>query len=123
MAWLGLRTCIYRVPNMEEAKNWYTQVLGFGPYFDEPFYIGFNVAGYELGLQPMENTVQTPSETVNIYWGVADVDAEFQRLLQLGATTFEEPTDVGGGIKTAMLHDPWGNLLGIILNPHFSLPA
>jgi lactoylglutathione lyase len=108
---------------MEEAKNWYTLVLGFGPYFDEPFYIGFNVAGYELGLQPMENTVKTPSETVNIYWGVADIDAEFQRLLQLGATSFEEPTDVGEGIKTAMLRDPWGNLLGIILNPHFSLPG
>src|SRR5262245_39734726 len=50
---LGLRTAMYHVGDMAAAKAWYSQVLGFGPYFDQPeYYIGFNVEGYELGLHP-----------------------------------------------------------------------
>ncbi len=49
---LGLRTAIYHVDDIERARDWYSSILGFKPYFDEPFYVGFNVAGYELGLQP-----------------------------------------------------------------------
>jgi catechol 2,3-dioxygenase-like lactoylglutathione lyase family enzyme len=48
----GLRTAIYHVADIEKAKQWYSTILGIKPYFDEPFYIGFNVAGYELGLHP-----------------------------------------------------------------------
>jgi catechol 2,3-dioxygenase-like lactoylglutathione lyase family enzyme len=46
----GLRTVIYHVDNLEKAKAWYTEVLGIKPYFDQPFYVGFNVGGYELEL-------------------------------------------------------------------------
>lgn len=119
---LGLRTTIYRVADMEKAKAWYHEVLGFGPYFDQPFYVGFNVAGYELGLVPDESARETRSEGVNTYWGVNNVTDAFDRLLSLGATEFEAPTEVGDGIVTAMVKDPWGNLFGIIYNPHFSLP-
>ena len=49
---LGLRTAIYHAPELEKAKAWYAEVLGSAPYFDQPFYVGFNVGGYELGLQP-----------------------------------------------------------------------
>lgn len=59
MKLLGLRTTIYKVSDMEKAKKWYSDFLGFEPYFDEPFYVGFNVAGYELGLQPEEETQST----------------------------------------------------------------
>lgn len=115
MALLGLRTTIYRVSDIQKAKEWYANFLGFQPYFDEPF----NVAGFELGLQPEEGAVKTKSEGVNAYWGVEDISNSYQQLLSLGATAHEEPTDVGGGIKVAMVKDPWGNLLGIIFNPHF----
>ena len=49
---LGLRTVVYKVSDLGRAKAWYTKVLGIEPYFDEPFYVGFNVGGYELGLDP-----------------------------------------------------------------------
>src|SRR5439155_548803 len=49
---LGLRTVIYHVPDLERATAWYSSVFGVQPYFDEPFYVGFNVGGYELGLDP-----------------------------------------------------------------------
>jgi catechol 2,3-dioxygenase-like lactoylglutathione lyase family enzyme len=61
MAFLGLRTCIYRVPDVDSATTWYTEVLGMEPYFKEPFYVGYNVGGFELGLQPNEETIRTPN--------------------------------------------------------------
>ena len=65
---LGLRTAIYHVDDIEKAKNWYSSILGFGPYFDEPFYVGFNVGGYELGLQPDEADRSRQAEGVVAYW-------------------------------------------------------
>ena len=56
----GLRTLVYHVSDLEGAKAWYTTLLGTPPYFDEPYYVGFNVAGYELGLQPLEGTPGDP---------------------------------------------------------------
>lgn len=117
----GLRTIIYRVSDINEAKKWYTDILGFPPYFDEPFYIGFSVEGFELGLHPDEGAIKTKSEGVNTYWGVEDIEATFARLISAGATEYEKPTEVGGEIKVAMVKDPWGNLFGIIYNPHFGV--
>ncbi len=51
----GLRSQIYQVADLEAAKAWYTALIGRPPYFDEPFYVGFNVGGYELGLQPKDD--------------------------------------------------------------------
>ncbi len=120
---LGLRTTIYKVADLAKAKDWYSRVLHIQPYFDEPFYVGFNVAGYELGLQPADDaSPATAGESVVTYWGVADVAATYQTLRQLGATSHEAPTEVGGGIVVAAVKDPWGNPFGIIYNPHFTLP-
>jgi predicted enzyme related to lactoylglutathione lyase len=121
---LGLRTCIYRVKDLEAAKTWYTKILDLPPYFDEPFYVGYEVSGYELGLMPFEgsNTEGPSSDNIHIYWGVEDIHASYQRLIDLGATTDEAPNNVGGEIMVATLKDPWGNIFGIIYNPHFKLP-
>jgi predicted enzyme related to lactoylglutathione lyase len=107
---------------MEGAKAWYTTLLGTPPYFDEPYYIGFNVAGYELGLQPLEGAPGDSKSTSAVtYWGVEDIDTVYARLIELGATAHDPVMDVGGGIKVADVIDPFGNLFGIILNPHFKL--
>src|SRR5436190_17305513 len=118
---LGLRTVIYRAPDIAAGKLWYTKMLGFGPYFDEPFYVGFNVGGYELGLQPIENGADQKADNAVAYWGVENVEAAWQRLVEVGATKHEEVQDVGGGIKVATVKDPFGNTFGIIENPHFKL--
>jgi predicted enzyme related to lactoylglutathione lyase len=118
---LGLRTVIYRVNDVARATDWYTNVLGFPPYFNEPFYVGFNVGGYELGLQPEEDAGPAKAENVEAYWGVEDIQAEYDRLLALGAIEHHQPQEVGGGIWVALLKDPWGNLIGLIKNPHFQI--
>ena len=48
----GLATVIYHVPDLDRAKLWYAAAFQQQPYFDQPFYVGFNVGGYELGLDP-----------------------------------------------------------------------
>ena len=112
---LGLRTAIYAAPDLAAAKTWYTAALGFGPYFDEPFYVGFEVGGFELGLIP------DGAPAVGAYWGVPDCAAALARLVALGATVHEDVKDVGGGVRVATVLDPFGNIFGIIENPHFNL--
>ena len=119
----GLRTVGCKVADIAKAKEWYTKVLGIAPYFDEPFYVGFNVAGYELGLQPAEGSPVAVADGIVAYWGVDDVHAAWSELLAHGALPVEEPADVGGEIVVATVRDPWGNAFGIIYNPHFVLPG
>jgi predicted enzyme related to lactoylglutathione lyase len=118
---LGLRTAIYHVPDIEQARDWYSSLLGFGPYFDEPFYVGFNVGGYELGLQPSEGEPGRKADGVVPYWGVDAAAAALKQLLEQGATLHEDVQDVGEGIKVATVKDPFGNVFGVIENPHFKL--
>ncbi len=117
---LGLRTVIYPAPDLVAAKRWYTDMLGVAPYFDEPFYVGFSVGGFELGLLPNA----TP-ETVGpqALWGVADIRSAYSRLIELGASPLEPITEVGGDIKVAAVIDPFGNRFGVIENPHFRASA
>ena len=117
----GLRTAIYNVDDIERAKGWYGEVLGREPYFDEPFYVGFEVGGFELGLQPEEGGAPRSSTGVVAYWGVDDARDAHARLIELGATAHSGVQDVGEGILIASVLDPFGNVLGIIENPHFSL--
>jgi len=116
---LGLRTTIYRVEDINAAKEWYAKAFETQPYFDEPFYVGFDIGGYELGLQPEEQPTKDKAENVVAYWGVNDIDTEFNRFVALGATEYEKPKDVGEGIIVATLKDPWANIIGLIYNPHF----
>ncbi len=115
---LGLRTVLYAAPDLSQTKDWYARALGVAPYFDEPFYVGFSVGGYELGLDPS----LTPAEGSTItYWGVADVAAVHAHFLTLGAIAHSPITDVGDGIRVAAIRDPFGNVVGLIENPHFKI--
>jgi predicted enzyme related to lactoylglutathione lyase len=118
----GLRTVIYSVADLDKAKEWYTQVLGRRPYFSEAFYVGFNVGGFELGLDPDTSAVRAGDNAV-AYWGVPDCKSAYARLLEMGATVHTPVRDVGDGIQVGTVVDPFGNTVGVIENPHFSLPA
>lgn len=120
---LGLRTTIYKVQDVKTATDWYTKAFNIAPYFNEPFYVGFEIGGFELGLQPSDQTAAEKTDAVVAYWGVENVDAEFKRFISLGAHEHEAPEEVGGGIWVATVKDPWGNVLGLIYNPHFKLKA
>ncbi len=114
---LGLRTVIYPVEDLDAAKRWWSGVLGIDPYFNEPYYVGFNVNGYELALDPEGRAESGPGPVT--YWGVDDVERAVAVLLDAGATEHTAVTDYGGGIRTAAVVSPDGSLIGVIANPHF----
>ncbi|MBX3738362.1 MAG: hypothetical protein KF715_16825 [Candidatus Didemnitutus sp.] len=118
----GLRSHLLAAPDLAGAKDWYSRALSQAPYFDEPFYVGFAVGGFELGLIPDARAASGPGGGV-AYWGVDDVPAAHKRLVRLGATSLEAPNEVGGGIVVASVVDPFGNTLGLIFNPHFDPAA
>ena len=116
---LGLRTVIYMVSDLLAAKVWYSNAFGKQPYFDEPYYVGFNIGGYELGLHPEQNPIK--AENAVTYWGVEDIQKEYNNLILMGAKPHEAPNNVGGEIMVASVFDPWGNCIGLIYNPEFTI--
>jgi predicted enzyme related to lactoylglutathione lyase len=109
---------IYHAPDLAAAKAWYVAAFGVTPYFDEPFDVGFEIGGFELGLDPDASGVKVGNNAV-AYWGVADIDSAYGRLIDCGAEPREPVKAVGGDIKVATVADPFGNVIGLIQNPHF----
>lgn len=112
---LGPRTVIYPAPDLGVSKAWFTEVTGTQPYFDEPFYVGFDVGGFELGLDPQADVALGPVT----YWGVEDADRAYADLLAMGAESQQEIHDVGDGIRLGAVRSPSGDVLGLIENPSF----
>ncbi|MEE9373755.1 MAG: VOC family protein [Saprospiraceae bacterium] len=119
---LGLRTTIYVVPDLDLAKKWYAKAFSTEPYFDEPFYVGFSIGGFELGLLPEEGEMMSKRSTnVLSYWGVENIDSTFKHFIRHGATVHEAPHNVGGPLMVATVIDLWGNVIGLIYNPAFKV--
>ena len=118
----GLATVIYYVPDLAQAKEWYSTAFGQKPYFDEPFYVGFNIKGYELGLHPSDAANPAGAGGTVAYWRVPAIDAAVAHFIASGATVHHPAQDVGEGIKVASVLDPFGNTIGLIENPTFALP-
>jgi len=125
----GLTTVNYVADDVPAAVAWYTQVLGVEPYFsrsmeDKPVYVEFRIGDYQHELGILDSRFAPGSPPVQAggmmtYWAVDDVRASFERLLSLGATTRQEPTDRGPGFVTASVLDPFGNALGVMYNQHY----
>jgi len=114
----GLRTVAYPVTDLADATAWYRRVLERDPYFEQPYYVGFEVGGFELGLI-LDGVPGSAGATA--FWGTADIVAEVNRIVALGAVIASPVTEVGDGIQVASLQDPYGNLFGVIENLHFDL--
>ncbi|MEO7312477.1 MAG: VOC family protein [Chitinophagaceae bacterium] len=119
----GLRTIVYKVPDLEKARAWYSKIFGILPYFDEPFYVGFNVGGYELGLDPDKSRKVIVGNNSTTYWSVTDLRATMDLLKTQEVTIEGDVQNVGGGILVATITDPFGNSIGLIENPEFKMPS
>jgi predicted enzyme related to lactoylglutathione lyase len=118
----GLATVIYHVRDIDRARAWYATAFGQAPYFDEPFYVGFNIGGFELGLDPDPAGAPPGRGGTVAYWRVAQIDEGVRQFVAAGATVSTPAREVGGDIKVAEVADPFGNIIGLIENPHFELP-
>ena len=108
-----LRSVVYHVNNLEAAKKWYAETFNIQPYFDEPFYVGFDINGSELGLDPDPSSYSGGSNNIT-YWKVEDINASFIGLKSKGVKINQEITDVGGGMLLGSIADPFGNIIGLI---------
>jgi predicted enzyme related to lactoylglutathione lyase len=115
VSYLGLRSLIYPAPKLQESKEWWSKTLGKDPYFDDGGYVGFDLGGYELGLNSFSTELKGPIT----YIGVEDVPAAIESLTDDGARILMGPMDVGGGITLADIESPTGEVFGVIFNPHF----
>jgi len=125
----GLTTVSYYADDMEAAKQWYTDLLGVDPYFERPIdgpaaYLEYRIGDYqhELGLidaryAPHRHGAD-PSGAV-VFWHVDDVAAALEKLLSMGAKEHEPRTEREAGFVTASVVDPFGNILGVMYNPHY----
>lgn len=108
-----LRTVIFRTEDLAATKEWYSGILGSKPYFDQEYYVGFDINGYELGLDPHGEKTDGRNQTV-AYWAVDDLPGCIEKLISAGAELMSPLQDVGEGIRVATLRDPWGNAIGMI---------
>jgi predicted enzyme related to lactoylglutathione lyase len=120
----GFATVSFWAADHAAAKKWYSELLGMEPYFDRPGYFEFRVGDDEDELGVIDSryappgTSTTPGGAV-IFWHVEDVQATFDKLLSLGCTVYEPITPREAGFVTASVVDPFGNILGIMFNPHY----
>jgi predicted enzyme related to lactoylglutathione lyase len=120
----GLTTISFYAADLEAAKRWYTELLGVEPYFNRPGYIEFRIGDYqhELGVIDSRHApagAATGPAGAVVYWHVDDVPATLEKLLSMGATEHDAARDRGAGFITASVVDPFGNILGIMYNPHY----
>jgi predicted enzyme related to lactoylglutathione lyase len=120
-----MATVNYWAADHAAAKQWYTDLLGIEPYFERPGYAEFRIGDYqhELGLidsrYAPEGWATGPGGAI-LYWHVDDVAATLERLLSMGAREYEALTHRGeAGFVTASVVDPFGNIVGVMYNPHY----
>lgn len=110
-----LKTIIYPVKDLDRAKAVFSEVLGVDPYADEPYYVGFRLAGQEVGLDPNGHAKGMTGPVP--YWHVDDIRARLEALVEAGAEVVQDVTDVGGGKLIASVKDPDGNVMGLTQDP------
>lgn len=127
----GLATVSFFADDLAAAKEWYSELLGVEPYFERPAngqpaaYYEFRIGDYQAELGLIDRRYAPPQAPAAawgaiIYWHVDDVQAALDRLLSMGATPYTPLTKRGdAGFVTAAVADPFGNVLGIMYNPHY----
>jgi predicted enzyme related to lactoylglutathione lyase len=111
----GMRTIIFPVKDITQAKSFYSTLLGVPPSMDEPYYVGFHVDGQDIGLDPHGHG-QAMSGPV-CYWHVDDIETSLKSLLAAGGEVAQEVKDIGGGKLIAVVTDADGNGIGLIQAP------
>lgn len=109
----GLASIVFPVSDLEKSKTVFSALFGQEPHTDTPHYVGYNVNGLEIALNP-----NAEGQEYGIgYWNTKDINAEVEALVAAGATVVSPPSEVGGGTTIATVADPSGNIIGLITGP------
>jgi predicted enzyme related to lactoylglutathione lyase len=127
----GFATISYWADDLEAAKRWYADLLGVEPYFERsgpdgrPAYAEFRIGDFQDELGLIQRDWEPAGATAGpggaiMHWHVEDIAATFEKLLSMGAKEYQPITPRGDtGFVTASVIDPFGNVLGIMYNPHY----
>ncbi|MFI5606665.1 VOC family protein [Amycolatopsis sp. NPDC051903] len=119
----GMATVNFSADDLPAAQRWYSDVLGLEPYFTRPGYVEFRLGDSqdELGIVDRRYLPPQPREPGGalLYWHVDDLSGALEKLLAAGATELDGIRERGHGFVTASVVDPFGNILGIMTNPHY----
>src|SRR3954447_11656236 len=107
----GIKTILYPVKDMTQAKTLFRKLLEVEPYADQPYYVGFKIDGQDIGLVP-----NNPEAGVTAFFHVDDIKNSLQILLDAGAKTVQDIKNVGGGRLIASVKDVDGNIIGLVQN-------
>lgn len=125
----GIATINIWADDVLKAKNWYSNLLDCEPYFERKgkdsklAYVEFRVGDFETELGIMDKNFSPISNSKGgaiIYWHVDDLGTTMEKFVSENAKVIENPIDRGNGFITAILEDPFGNIIGIMNNPHFA---
>lgn len=130
MTFRGFATISFYADDLAAASDWYAQILGVEPYYayphppEPPAYVEFRVGDDEDELGIIDRRYApaggrgTPGGAI-MHWHVDDLPGTVQRLLDMGATEYDPITERESGFATASVVDPFGNVLGVMHNPHY----
>jgi predicted enzyme related to lactoylglutathione lyase len=102
-----ISSLVIPVSDPDAAKTVYTALLGV-PHTDQPYYVGYNVGGFEVALAPGD-----VSGGPVAYADVEDLDATRATLLAAGATERSAPRQVAPEARVCVLADADGNPIGL----------
>jgi predicted enzyme related to lactoylglutathione lyase len=108
----GLKTILYPVKDLDAAKKLYGALLGVAPVVDQPYYVGYNVDGQDIGLDPNGHNRGITGPLG--YWHVDDINATLAALIAAGGEQAQPIADVGGGKLIATIKDADGNIVGLL---------
>src|SRR5215212_70030 len=108
----GIRTVLHPVSDLTAAKAVYSALLGVAPQTDESYYVGYEVAGQQIGLVPGGGAQGMTGPVA--YWHVPDIEAKLAEVTTAGAAVKEPAHDVGGGRLVATVTDRDSNVLGLL---------
>jgi predicted enzyme related to lactoylglutathione lyase len=125
----GMATVSYYADDVKAARKWYTELLSIKPYFERPdannpAYVEFRIGDFQHELGLIDKKFQ-PAAAKNgpggsvLFWHVDNVETMHKRLLQMGCKEYDPITKREAGFVTASVIDPFGNVLGIMHNPHY----
>jgi predicted enzyme related to lactoylglutathione lyase len=125
----GMATVSYWADDLKAARRWYTELLGVEPYFERPdaenpAYVEFRIGDAQDELGIIDRKYAPPGGPAGpggavLFWHVDDIEATLARLKAMGATDYQPLTPREAGFITASVVDPFGNILGVMVNPHY----
>jgi predicted enzyme related to lactoylglutathione lyase len=107
-----VNTILYPTSDIAASKALFTRLLGVEPAQDGPYYVGFEIAGMTIGLDPSGEERGMTGATP--FFEVADIDATLAEMKAAGCDVAEDVKAVGGGRTVAMVSDSDGSMIGLM---------